>query len=217
MENNVKFVGLKKVENITRTIQKFVLPRMKDGVKEIQIRFSKTKELIMSVIRKEFWRKQENRERPMDMQILKRIENEIEKKSIVIFMFDWLLNLEILLNHPIAKFVKMIVSHMLIIMTIQNLLKWFGCVEHVMELSIEDLCQRERLSLEGSKEYAIVQTTEETCRGEFEAIPPPRNWSVGKLLPKVIGWLRHTAGCSFYQGQCITNDLWLQNLRSTGI
>ncbi|HEY5236105.1 MAG TPA: N4-gp56 family major capsid protein [Rhabdochlamydiaceae bacterium] len=29
--------------------------------------------------------------------------------------------------------------------------------------------------------------------------------------------LRHTAGCSMYQGQCITNDLWLQNLRSTGI
>ena len=29
--------------------------------------------------------------------------------------------------------------------------------------------------------------------------------------------LRHTAGCSFYQGQCITNDLWVQNLRSTGL
>lgn len=29
--------------------------------------------------------------------------------------------------------------------------------------------------------------------------------------------LRHTAGASFYQGQCITNDLWIQNLRSTGI
>jgi N4-gp56 family major capsid protein len=29
--------------------------------------------------------------------------------------------------------------------------------------------------------------------------------------------LRHTTGCSFYQGQCITNDLWVQNLRSTGI
>jgi len=28
--------------------------------------------------------------------------------------------------------------------------------------------------------------------------------------------LRHTAGCSFYQGQCITNDLWMVNLRSTG-
>jgi N4-gp56 family major capsid protein len=29
--------------------------------------------------------------------------------------------------------------------------------------------------------------------------------------------LRHTAGMSFYQGQCITSDLWMQNLRSTGI
>jgi N4-gp56 family major capsid protein len=27
--------------------------------------------------------------------------------------------------------------------------------------------------------------------------------------------LRHTAGCSFYQGQCITQDLWIVNLRST--
>jgi len=27
--------------------------------------------------------------------------------------------------------------------------------------------------------------------------------------------LRHTAGCSFYQGQCITQDLWMVNLRST--
>ena len=27
--------------------------------------------------------------------------------------------------------------------------------------------------------------------------------------------LRHTTGCSFYQGQCITQDLWVQNLRST--
>ncbi len=29
--------------------------------------------------------------------------------------------------------------------------------------------------------------------------------------------LRHTAGMTFYQGQCITNDLWMQNLRSSGI
>lgn len=27
--------------------------------------------------------------------------------------------------------------------------------------------------------------------------------------------LRHTAACSFYQGQCITNDLWIMNARST--
>lgn len=29
--------------------------------------------------------------------------------------------------------------------------------------------------------------------------------------------LRHTAACVFYQGQCLTNDLWVQNLRSTGV
>jgi hypothetical protein len=29
--------------------------------------------------------------------------------------------------------------------------------------------------------------------------------------------LRHSAGCSFYQGSCVTQDLWIQNLRSTGI
>lgn len=27
--------------------------------------------------------------------------------------------------------------------------------------------------------------------------------------------LRHAAACQFYQGQCINNDLWVQNLRST--
>lgn len=31
------------------------------------------------------------------------------------------------------------------------------------------------------------------------------------------GMLRSTAACTMYQGQCITNDLWIQNLRSTGI
>lgn len=29
--------------------------------------------------------------------------------------------------------------------------------------------------------------------------------------------LRSTAGATFYQGQCITQDLWVQNLRSTGL
>lgn len=29
--------------------------------------------------------------------------------------------------------------------------------------------------------------------------------------------LRHTLSCVFYQGQCITNDTWINNLRSTGI
>lgn len=29
--------------------------------------------------------------------------------------------------------------------------------------------------------------------------------------------LRHIAACTFYQGQAINNDLWVQNLRSTGL
>lgn len=29
--------------------------------------------------------------------------------------------------------------------------------------------------------------------------------------------LRHMAACQFYQGQCINQDLWVQNLRSTGL
>ena len=29
--------------------------------------------------------------------------------------------------------------------------------------------------------------------------------------------LRHTAGCTTYQGQCVTQDLWMQNMRSTGL
>jgi len=86
-----------------------------------------------------------------------------------------------------------------------------------MEKNIDSIYQRERLSLETPQGDAIVQTTEETCRERSEAVSPPRNRSVSKLLLKVIEWLRHTAGCSFYQGQCVTNDLWIQNLRSTGI
>ena len=46
----------------------------------------------------------------------------------------------------------------------------------------------------------------------------PATFVVSKLAGlKVTEWLRHTAGASFYQGQCITNDLWVQNLRSTGL
>jgi hypothetical protein len=218
MEHNVKFVDLQKVENITKTILKSVLRSMKDGVSVILRRFSKTKELIMNVIKKKFWRNCENQEKKMDMQTQKLIEREIERKLNVIITFDWLLNSVILSNLIHVIFVKINVLHTRIILTTQNLLKWFGCVENVMVKSIGEFYQRERLSLEGSKkEYTIVQTTEETCREESEVVLPPRNWSVSSLWLKVIEWLRHTAGCSFYQGQCITNDLWVQNLRSTGI
>lgn len=72
--------------------------------------------------------------------------------------------------------------------------------------------QRERLSLWDPKGYAIVQTTEETCRGESEAIFPPSDWSVGLVRPKVIEWLRSTAGCQFYQGEDTTLALYKSSL-----
>jgi len=74
-------------------------------------------------------------------------------------------------------------------------------LQHSYGDKAEGKCHRERLSLWTPKGDAIVQTTEETCREKPEAVFPPRNWSVGKLLPKVIEWLRHTAGATFYQGR----------------
>lgn len=46
-------------------------------------------------------------------------------------------------------------------------------------------------------------------RATFYYTPPG-----GQLDP---AHLRQMAACQFYQGQCINNDLWVQNLRSTGI
>jgi len=217
MLNNVKHVDLSKIGNIIKDLPKLFLQNMKDGQKEIQKKFWQIKELIMKEIEKRFSQSSKKPEKLMGTIQQRNISRTTKKKLHVITM--WLLQLSsaILYAQNYVTNVKLNVSQMLTTMTIQNPWKLLGFVENVMGKNIESIYQRERLSLEGSKEYAIVQTTEETCRGEFEAVPPPRNWSVGKLLPKVIEWLRHTAGCSFYQGQCITNDLWIQNLRSTGI
>jgi len=217
MLSNAKHVSLLKTVNITKDVKKSVLLNMKDGQKEIQKRFFKINELITKETKKKFWISLENQENLMDMHKQKPIVKGIDKKLNVITLSDWQLSLDILsvLNH--ANNVKLNVSHKLITMIMKSHLKSFGFVENVMGMSIEHINQRERLNLETSNEDAIVQTTEETCRERSEAVSPPRNWSVSKLLLKVIEWLRHTAGCSFYQGQCITNDLWLQNLRSTGI
>lgn len=46
-------------------------------------------------------------------------------------------------------------------------------------------------------------------RAKFIYLPPGYNNDPAML--------RHTAACNFYQGQCINNDLWVQNLRATGI
>lgn len=218
MLNSVKSVGWLGVASIIKNDQKSVLLNTKDGLNEIQKKFLKIKELITTVIRKRFWRGCVNHVKKMDIEAQKPIAKEIDTKSIVTILWLWLLNWVISKSPIIVKNVKTIVAHKLITMIIPNLWTLFGCVVHVMVKSIGYIYQRERLNLRTPiKGDAIVQTTEETCRGEFEAVPPPSNWSVGKLLLKVIVWLRHTAGCSFYQGQCITNDLWIQNLRSTGI
>lgn len=217
IRHNVKFADWLQIGNITKKILKNVLLNMKDGLTVIQTRFLKIKELIITGIKKKSWIRLENQEKKMDIKIQKPIANVIEKKLNVIILSDWLLNLVYLTSQIIAKNVNLNQFHKPIIMTMQSLWMSFGFAVSVMEKSIELIYQRERLNLWTPKGDAIVQTTEETCRGEFEAIPPPRNWSVGLLWPKVIAWLRHTAGCSFYQGQCITNDLWIINLRSTGI
>jgi hypothetical protein len=216
-QNNVKYVDLLKVENITRAVLKSVLLNMNDGLNVIHTKFLLIKELIIKGTKKKSLKSLKNQERKMGMQILKLIAKKIGRRSNVTTMLLSRLSLDNLSNLIFVKDVKRIVCHRLTTMITPNLWKLFGCVVNVMEKSIEQICQRERLNLWTPKGDAIVQTTEETCRGEFEAVPPPRNRSVSKLLLKVIEWLRHTAGCSFYQGQCITNDLWIQNLRSTGI
>lgn len=217
MRSDAKHVDLLKAANITKDGRKSVLQNMKDGQKETQRKFWQTSELIITGIKKRFLKSSKNPERSMDMPSQRHIGKKTRKRLHVTTMCQWQSNLAILsvLNHAIT--VKFIVNHMLTTMTTQSRWKLSGFVEYVMGKSIEQIFQRERLSLETAQADAIVQTTEETCREKFEVISPPRNRSVSKLLLKVIEWLRHTAGCSFYQGQCITNDLWMQNLRSTGI
>lgn len=217
MPNNVKFVGLPREENIIKTTLKPVLKNMNDGLNEIQKKFLKIKGLIITGIKKRSWLSSKRQEKRMDMPILKHIGKETGIKLIVTTLSLLLLNLVKSLSQINVKNVKTIVRHMLTTTIMQSLWMLFGFAENVMEKSIEYVYQRERLNLWTPKGDAIVQTTEETCRERVEAPAPPRNWSVSKLLLKVIEWLRHTAGCSFYQGQCITNDLWIQNLRSTGI
>lgn len=201
MANNVKFADWIKVENTTNKNQKFVLLNMKDGLKEIHKRFLKTKELIIIEIKSVFWKNCENQEKKMDIEIQKPIDQGIERRLNAITMLDWLLNLVILKNPIFVKDVKTNVCRMVIIMIIKSLWKLFGFVGNVMAKSIEYVYQRERLNLWTSKGDAIVRTMEETHREESEAVLPPRNWSVSFVGPKVTEWLRHTTGCSFYQGR----------------
>jgi len=217
MLNNVKHVVLSKIGNIIKNLPRSFLLNMKDGQRRIQKRFWQIKELTMKGIVKRFLRSLKKPEKLMDTTQQKNISRTIKTKLHVTTMWRLQLSSAISYAQNHVTIVKLNVSQMLTTMIIQSPWKLLGYVENVMEKSIDSIYQRERLSLETPKGDAIVQTTEETCREIPEAVTPPRNRSVSKLLLKVIEWLRHTAGCSFYQGQCITNDLWVQNLRSTGI
>lgn len=179
--NNVKFVDWLKDVNITKNVLKYVLLSMKDGLSAIPIRFLKIKELIITEIKKKFWIRSEKQENLMDMQPQKLIAKEIGKRLNAIILYVWQLNLAILSNPIIVKDVKINVCRKLITMIIQSPWMSYGFVINVMEKNIEHIYQRERLNLWTPKGDAIVQTTEETCRGEFEAVPPPRNRSVGLL------------------------------------
>lgn len=204
MANNVKYVDLPQGENIIKKDQKYVWLNMNVGQKEILKTFSKIRELIITEIRKGFLRNLRNHEKLMDIKIQKLIGKEIQKNVIVMNLLDWLSNWVILINQSFVKDVKKIVRHMLTTMIIKSHWMSFGFVENVMEKSIEYLYQRERLNLETSnKEDAIVQPAEETCREEPEAVLPPLLWSVSLAGLKVIEWLRHTAACTFYQGELL--------------
>jgi hypothetical protein len=150
MPSNVKFVDSPKVENITSSVQKFVLQSMKDGQKEILKRFSKIKELITKETRKKSLISFVNQERKMDMQIQKHTGKEIEIKSNAIILCDSQLNLVNLLDQRNVRDVITVVSHKLITMITQSPWTLSGFVENVMEKSTELFYQRERLSLETS-------------------------------------------------------------------
>jgi len=58
----------------------------------------------------------------------------------------------------------------------------------------EDICHRERLSERALKSDTIVRTLQRKAMKLAEM--------TNSLERGVTIWLRHTAGCSFYQGQC---------------
>lgn len=166
MANSVKFADSLKIESITKKILKNVLLNMKDGLNAIRQKFLKIKELIITGTKKKSWIRFEKKEKKMDMQILKLIEQGTGKKLNVIISSDWLLNLAFLQNLIIARNVKTNVRHKGITMIIQSLWMSFGFVEDVMEKSIEYIYQRERPSLWTPKGDAMVRSAEETGRGK---------------------------------------------------
>lgn len=209
MQSNAKYVVLKRDVNITKNVLRSVLQNMKDGLKEILKRFLRTKEHITTGIENGFSQKCERIREKINMPLLRNTGKETDKSLTVTTMWLWQSNLAILFAQTNAINVKLNANLMPITMIIQSLWKLLGSVVNVMEKSIEYLFQRERLNPMGAQAHVIVRPTQRKVLRLAEMTNP--------FSCKVTKSLRHTAGCNFYQGQCITNDLWMQNLRSTGI
>lgn len=160
MQNNAKFAVLKKGENTTKNALISALLSMKDGPKGILTKFLSIKELIITEIKKKFWKSSKNRERKMDMQIQKHTVKGTKKKLPAIIMLVWQSNLVTLYALKYVITAKIAVRLKLITMTIQSLWKLFGFAANVMVKSIEQIYQRERLNPMDAKAYAIVRPTQ---------------------------------------------------------
>lgn len=102
---------------------------------------------------------------------------------------------------------KRVNDWMVIISITKNRLKSSGFAKVVTSAYIKKINRAERLSVRTPKGEATVRTIEETDRGEIEvSFPPPKG---GQYVTQVTESNRVT--------QCITQDLWVQNLRSTGL
>jgi len=108
--------------------------------------------------------------------------------------------------HHVKSVEKQVKDLMAIIMIIVNPLMSCGFVKVVIFLFIKDN-HRERLSEKTLKSEATVRTTKETCGEKTEEFSPPSEL-LGQYVVKITESNRK---------QCLNNDMWAANLRSTGI
>lgn len=142
-----------------------------------------------------------------DVNIKKNMSMKIQKKAGVINSIEKLFRQTKLQKQNFVKFVaKKKIDLMGTMLIIQGLWTLFGSVKAVISTYINNY-HAKRLSVKTPNGEATVRTQEETLRGESEAVFPPLYIMVSRwLLPLKVTAL-----------QCITNDLWVNNLRSTGL
>jgi hypothetical protein len=163
--------------------------------------------------------------------VTKQIGNSLKKgikhiEGAILKRYEHRINYVIMSKEGISKslvnapFVLVKTGLKLITLTTQNLLRLYGYVEDVILKFIK------WLKLMGTVRGQVLRLRKEMRWSELARKPQEKGFkylfrrlyrSVGSAGLKVTERLRHTAGCNFWQGQCITNDLWVQNLRSTGL